>query len=77
MPAAVALAIQAFTALMAAAPQVAAILEQAKNFFTGLFAAGLITKAQQDAVHAHLDSVWAMLQSGITLDHWKVEPDPQ
>lgn len=76
MPAAVLLGIQAFTALMAQAPQVASLLQSAKDFVAAAFTAKLITTEQQNLINDHLDSTWAMIQAGIVLPHWQVDPDP-
>ncbi len=61
---------------MAAAPQVAEILGKAKDFFAALFTAKLITIEQQNAINAHLDSTWAMIQAGVIMPAWQVESDP-
>jgi hypothetical protein len=59
-----------------AAPQIEAIVTSAKAWFTSLFEGGLITIAQQKAIHDHIDSISAMAKAGIVLPHWQVEQDP-
>lgn len=75
-PAVLALILQGIQAAIAAAPQVIDIVTKGKDFITALFTANLITKAQQDALHAHVDSMSALAMAGIVPDSWKVEPDP-
>lgn len=68
--------IQGIQIAISAAPKVAEIVVSAKALFTSWFNAGLITKAQQDAVHQTIDGIVAMVQAGIVPPHWQVEPDP-
>lgn len=65
-----------FQGIISAAPQVVALVKQAKEFFEGLFKAGLITKEQQLACALQLDAHAAMVQAGIVPPPWQVEPDP-
>ncbi|HEV2207321.1 MAG TPA: hypothetical protein VG167_00985 [Verrucomicrobiae bacterium] len=71
-----ALVIQGLQAAVAAAPLAEDLGVKAKAFITSLFTANIITKEQQDAAHAHVDSICALAKAGIVPDHWKVEPDP-
>lgn len=66
----------AFQGAISAAPQVLALVQQAKDFFAGLFSAKAITKAQQDALWAAIDAHAQMVKAGIVPPHWQVEPDP-
>ena len=63
-------------AALAGAPKAIELISQLKSFVSALFTAGLINKAEQDAIHAYVDARAAMAAAGITPDHWKVEPDP-
>lgn len=76
IPASILAILQGFELAMAAAPKVVELVKQAKKFFADLFSAGLITKAQQDAVFLRIEAHWAMVQAGIVPQHWQVEPDP-
>ena len=76
-PATILLIVQAFQAAIAAAPQAIEIVNQAKEFFVTLFSRGLITKEQQDRVHANIQAWFDCLNSGITPPEFTVEPDPQ
>lgn len=76
-PATILLLVEAFQAAIAAAPQVVALAKQAKDFFVTLFSNGLITKAEQDAVHAHMDQWVTCLTSGTVPLEFTVEADPQ
>ena len=70
------LIIQAVQAAIAAAPQVADVAVKAKDFIASLFGAGLITKEQQDRIHAHVDAICAAALAGQELPEWTVEADP-
>lgn len=70
------LIIQIVQAAIAAAPSAVDIVAKGKAMIDALFTAQLITKAQQDATHAHLDSLQALALSGIIPPHWQVQPDP-
>lgn len=76
MPATVLLVLQAIQAAISAAPGVVDIVEKGKALISSLFAAGVITKDQQDALHLQVDAIAAMVAAGITPPHWQVEPDP-
>jgi predicted RNA-binding protein associated with RNAse of E/G family len=75
-PAMLLLIIQGVQAAIAAAPQVVDLVVKAKDFIASLFSAGLITKEQQDRIHAHVDAVCAAALAGQELPEWTVEPDP-
>ncbi len=68
--------ISGIQAAINAAPQIEAIVTSAKAWFTSLFEGGLITIAQQKAIHDHIDSISAMAKLGIVPPHWQVEADP-
>lgn len=70
------LILQGIQAAISAAPSVIAIVQSAKDFISSLFGAGLITKAQQDALHQAIDAHAALVAQGIIPDWWKVEADP-
>ena len=70
------LVMQAVQACIAAAPGVADIVVKAKDLISSLFTAQLITKAQQDALHAHVEAHAALVAAGIVPPHWSVEADP-
>jgi hypothetical protein len=76
MIAAIPLIIQGVQLAIAAAPQVEAIAKSAKDFFSSLFSAGLISKATQDALHAHVDACQAAALSGTVPPEFTVEADP-
>ena len=75
-PALVLQVIQLINAMLTAAPRVAELVKQGKDLITALFTAKLITKEQQDAMHAYVDGLAAMHMAGIVPQHWQVEPDP-
>lgn len=70
------LLIQGIEAAIAAAPRVVELVAKAKDLVTALFTAKVITKDQQDALHARIDSQALMAAAGIIPAHWQVEPDP-
>lgn len=72
----VAVIIQAILAALAAAPQFTDLFIKAKDFFAGMFAAGLITKEQQDALFARVDADLKLFSTGMVPTWWTVEPDP-
>lgn len=76
-PETLALIVQGISALIVAAPQAIELVGKTKEFVSGMFGSALITKAQQDAIHAHIDALQAMNVAGIVPPHWQVEPDPQ
>ena len=61
---------------IAAAPKAVELIKNAKDFITGLFKAGLISKEQQDAAHAYADAQGELVRLGIVPDSWQVRPDP-
>lgn len=77
MPAILLLILQGIEATISHAPEIADIAIKAKDFFTSLFTAKLITKEQQDALHARVDATVAAAKAGIIDPAWKVEADPQ
>jgi hypothetical protein len=75
-PATILLIMQAISAAIAAAPKVVEVAKAAKDFITSLFTANLITKEQQDALHAFVDNQGQLALAGIPPIHWTVEADP-
>lgn len=75
-PEVIGLVLTGFQAAIAAAPKIAEVVSAAKDFFTALFEADLITEAQQDKVHAHIDAIAAAFEEGKTPPAWTVESDP-
>ena len=71
------LIVQGIEAAIAAAPEIVDLIEKAKAFITSLSDAGLITKATQDALHAHVDARCAAAIAGTVPPEFTVEPDPQ
>lgn len=61
---------------IAAAPKVVKLYEDAKTFISALFSAGVISKADQDAMHAHVDLIQAAVDAGTIPPSWTVETDP-
>jgi hypothetical protein len=59
-----------------AGPLFSAVVTNARSMINALFAAGLITKTEQDATMAYVNGVEALVNAGITPKHWTVEPDP-
>lgn len=77
IPAGVALSIQGILAALSAAPQAIALFNQAKQWFTELFKAGLITAEQQNFLNAHVDSILALFRAlGTIPPEFTVQPDP-
>lgn len=76
MPPVVFIALNAIQAAITAFPQVKAIVLKGKEFITSLFTAGAITKAQQDALHQHIDDISEAIQRGEIPEGWDVEADP-
>lgn len=66
----------AFQSVMTEAPQAIELAGKAKDFFAAMFAAGLISKEQQDATRAHVDKITDALNNGEVPPGWEVEPDP-
>lgn len=75
-PATILLIVQGIQAAISAAPAAVEIVAKAKEFISALFSANAITKAQQDALHAHIDSLQALALAGVVPSHWQVQPDP-
>ena len=72
-----AIILQLIQAVLSAAPQVAELVVKAKDLIAALFTAKVITKAQQDAMHLHIDALAALHAAGIVPPAWQVEPDPE
>jgi hypothetical protein len=70
------LILQGIQAAISAAPGVIDIVNKGKALISALFTAKVITKQMQDALHAHIDSIDAMVQAGIVPNSWQVQPDP-
>lgn len=68
--------ISGIQAAIGAAPGVVDIVEKGKALISSLFTAKVITKEQQDALHAHIDSLSALAVAGIVPLAWTVEKDP-
>jgi hypothetical protein len=71
------LIIQGIEAALAAAPGAIEVAMKAKALIEALFTAKAITKAQQDALFARVDSYCQMFAAGIVPDGWEVRPNPQ
>ena len=69
----VAAIIQAILAALSAAPQAIELATKAKDFFSGMFSAGLITADTQNALHARVDADLLLFSKGIPV-HWQVQP---
>jgi hypothetical protein len=76
MPPAIPLILAGIQAAIAIAPEVEQVIAGAKQLIVGLFSKGLITKEQQDTLHAWVDSQAAMAQAGLVPASWQVDPDP-
>ncbi len=61
---------------LAAAPKGIEIAKELKDFIASLFTKGIITKAEQDVLHAYVDSCAALVAAGIVPKPWRVDPDP-
>lgn len=61
---------------ISAAPKIANAVQDAIKFVGALFGAGLIDKATQDALMAHIDDLALAWLKGETPPAWTVEPDP-
>lgn len=77
MPPLVITILSAMEALMAEAPQVIELGKKAKDFFTSLVGAEIITKKQQKALHDRVDKITEAIRDGYEPPSWKVEPDPE
>jgi hypothetical protein len=60
----------------ASSKEFAEIIGSLKGLLGTLFRAGLVTKAEQDATAAYLDSVQDLVTAGVVPPHWQVQPDP-
>ena len=69
--------LQLIQAVLVAAPQAVELVAKAKDLITALFTAKVITKAQQDAMHLHIDALAALNAAGIIPPAWQVDPDPE
>ena len=76
-PALIVTVIQLIQAMLTAAPKVAELVKQGKDLISALFTNKLISKEEQDAMHAWVDGLAAMHAAGIVPPHWTVEPDPE
>ncbi len=76
MTAALPLILKGLLMAISAAPQIIELVAKAKEFFSVLFASGLITRAQQDALFLRIDAHTALVNSGIVEPEFVVEPDP-
>jgi len=63
-------------AAIAATPDVIKTVQSAKALIDGLLEGKVITVAQQQALHAHIDSIAALAKTGVFPAHWQVEADP-
>lgn len=63
-------------AVVTAAPQIEGVVSDLKNYISSLATRGLISTAQQNAVHAYVDAVAAAAASGNTPPEFTVEADP-
>ena len=70
------LVLSGIQAALAASPAVANLVIQAKDWITALFSAGVITRAQQDALHGVCDAHQAAVLAGQRPDALVVDPDP-
>lgn len=70
------LIIQGVEAAISAAPAIESVVTAAKDWITSLASNGVITIAEQNRVHAHVDAYAAAVRSGIVPPEFTVEPDP-
>lgn len=68
--------IAAIEAAIAAAPKVIAAAAAARDFVAGLFGAGAIDKATQDALFNHIEGLAKAVLTGGPSPAWTVEKDP-
>jgi len=61
---------------LAAAPKAIKLYEDSKAYISALFSAGLIDKATQNDLHAHVDAVQKAVEAGEVPPAWQVEADP-
>lgn len=58
------------------APDVAKFVLEAKSFATTLFGSGLITVAQQEAIHSRIDVLAGHVNAGTRPPEYTVDADP-
>lgn len=75
-PALLAVIVQYIALAISGARELEPAIVAAKNFIRSLFSGGLITEAQQDAVHAHVDAIAAAAVAGNPPPEWTVEAYP-
>jgi len=75
-PATLLLILQGIEAVLAVAPGAVDFIAKSKALIDSLFTAKLISKAEQDALKARIDSAAVLFATGIIPDYLKVEPDP-
>jgi hypothetical protein len=68
--------VQLIQAGIAVTPDIAKFVTEAKQFLDTLFGMGVITKAQQDAIAAHVDSLRDAYTANEPPPEYRVEPDP-
>ena len=76
MPPVALLIIQGITAAIQLAPQVTEIVVKGKELIGSLVGGGIITKEQQDTLHARVDAITEAARRGEKPPAWEVEPDP-
>jgi hypothetical protein len=76
MTAALPLILKGLLMAISAAPQITELVAKAKEFFGALFASGLITREQQEALFLRIDAHCALVNAGIVEPEFLVEPDP-
>ncbi len=76
-PATLSLILAGFQLAVKEAPKVIELAKKFKEYISALFQSGLITIEQQSAIHTYVDSVTALVDSGVIPTHFLVEPDPQ
>lgn len=77
MPPVAILVLNGLTAALTAAPQVEELIIKAKDFFTSMFNADLISAEQQDALHTRVDQITDAALKNQLPPAWSVEPDPE
>lgn len=76
MPPIVFILLNAFTAAIQAAPQIAGLVTKTKEYFGALVAGGILTKEQADKLDARVDEIQEAALEGKLPPSWDVEPDP-
>jgi hypothetical protein len=76
MPPFVFLVLQGIQAAIQAAPQVKEVIDAGKQMISSLFTANVITKEQQDTLHAQVDQIADDFANGRIPSSWLVKPDP-